>query len=107
MSLRPALALAAVALAVPATALAAGTRSVSVKDNVFVSKSITVSRGTAVKWVWRGKHLHNVTVVKGPVKFHSGTKKTGTFTRTFSKAGTYKLLCTVHAPDMKMTVTVR
>ena len=107
MSHRPALALAALALAVPATALAAGTRTVSVKDNVFVAKSLTISRGTTVRWVWRGKHLHNVTVVKGPATFRSGTKKTGTFTRTFNKPGTYKLLCTVHAPDMKMTLTVR
>jgi plastocyanin len=84
----------------------AKTRSVSVKDDVFAPKSITVKKGTSVKWVWKGKHPHNVTVTSGPVKFHSSTKKKGAYTHRFSKKGTYKILCTIHAPGMKMTVKV-
>jgi plastocyanin len=99
--------IAAAALAIPATALAAGTRTVSVKDDAFKSKSITVSKGTRIKWVWHGTSLHNVTVTKGPVKFRSSTKTSGSYSRTLSKKGTYRILCTVHAPSMKMTVTVR
>ena len=104
---RRALALAAAALVLPASALAATTKTVSVKDDFFKAKSVTISKGSKVKWVWRGKAPHNVTVAKGPVKFRSSTKTSGTYTRTFKKKGTYRILCSIHAPDMKMTVTVR
>jgi plastocyanin len=99
-------ALAAVALALPATALAA-TRGVAVKDNVFSQRSLTVSRGTTVRWTWKGHGLHNVTVVRGPVAFRSSTKRSGTYSHRFTRAGTYVLVCSVHAPGMKMTVRVR
>jgi plastocyanin len=107
---RAALALTAVAVALPggAVAVAAGkTKGVSVKDDKFVAKSITVSAGTTVKWTWKGRAPHNVTVVKGPRKFHSDIKTKGTFSRKLSKRGTYRLLCTIHAPDMKMTIKVK
>jgi plastocyanin len=99
-------ALAVAVLAVPGVALAAS-RSVAVKDDKFVAKSITVSRGTTVKWVWRGRSPHNVTVVKGPVRFRSSTKSSGSYSRKLTRRGTYRLLCTIHAPDMRMTVRVR
>jgi plastocyanin len=99
---------AAVALPGGAVAMAAGkTKRVSVKDDKFVAKSITVSAGTKVKWVWKGDAPHNVTVTKGPAKFHSSTKTSGSFTKKLTKKGTYKLLCTIHAPDMTMTIKVR
>ena len=98
-------ALAAAALLLPATALAA-TR-VGVKDDKFSTRSLTISKGTTVRWVWKGHSRHNVTVVAGPRYFRSATKRSGTFTHRFTKRGTYRLLCTVHAPKMKMTITVR
>jgi plastocyanin len=97
-------ALAAGALAIPAFA---ATKTVQVKDNKFVAKSITVSKGTTVKWVWKGKAPHNVKVTKGPAKFASTTKSKGTFSKKLTKKGTYSILCTVHAPDMKMTIKVK
>jgi plastocyanin len=104
---RRAMALAAVSLvALPATAMAA-TRGVSVRDNVFSSKSVTIHKGQTIKWTWRGKAMHNVTVAKGPASFRSSTKTRGTFSHRFTRKGTYRLVCTVHAPGMKMTVTVR
>src|SRR6201747_1929990 len=96
--------IAAGALAIPALA---ATKSVQVKDNKFVAKSITVSKGTTVKWVWKGKAPHNVTVTKGPARFHSSTKTSGSFSKKLTKAGTYTILCTIHAPGMKMTVKVK
>jgi plastocyanin len=97
-----------VALVVAITAIPAfaKTRNVAVKDDVFAPTSITVKKGTSVKWVWKGKHPHNVTVTTGPQQFHSSTKQKGAYTHRFSKKGTYKILCTVHAPNMKMTVKV-
>jgi plastocyanin len=97
-------ALAAGALAIPAFA---ATKTVQVKDNVFAPKSITVSKGTTVKWVWKGKAPHNVKVTKGPAKFSSTTQVKGSYSRKLTKKGTYSLICTIHAPDMKMTIRVK
>jgi plastocyanin len=92
------------ALAVPALA---ATKSVQVKDNKFVAKSITVKKGTTVKWIWKGSAPHDVSVTKGPAKFKSSIKTSGSFSKKLTKAGTYTIVCTIHAPDMKMTVKVR
>jgi plastocyanin len=92
------------ALAVPALA---ATKSVQVKDNKFVAKSITVKKGTTVKWVWKGSAPHDVSVTKGPAKFKSSIKTSGSFSKKLTKAGTYRIVCTIHAPDMKMTITVK
>jgi plastocyanin len=94
---------AAAALAVPALA---GTKTISIGDNFFKPTSATVSKGTTVKWVFKGKVAHNVTVSKGPQKFHSATKASGSFTHKMTKAGTYKIICTIH-PGMAMTLKVK
>ena len=97
-------AVAAGALAIPAFA---ATKTVQVKDDVFVAKSITVKKGTTVKWVWKGKAPHNVKVTKGPAKFASSTQTKGTYSKKLTKKGTYTLVCTIHAPGMKMTIKVK
>jgi plastocyanin len=97
-------AVAAGALAIPALA---ATKTVQVKDDVFVAKKITVRKGTTVKWVWRGKAPHNVKVTKGPAKFGSKTQVKGSFSKKLTKKGTYTILCTIHAPGMRMTITVK
>ena len=97
-------ALAAGALAIPAFA---ATKTVQVKDNKFVASSITVSKNTTVKWVWKGKAPHNVVVTKGPAKFKSTTQVKGSYSKKLTKKGTYSILCTIHAPGMKMTVKVK
>ena len=104
VALGAAIAVAAGAFAIPAFA---STTTVQVKDNKFVAKSITVSKGTTVKWVWKGKAPHDVTVTKGPIKFKSSVKTSGSFSKKLTKKGTYTILCTIHAPGMKMTVKVR
>jgi plastocyanin len=98
-------ALAAGALA--GQSLGAGSKTVQVKDNLFAPTKVTVTRGTTVRWTWKGKAPHNVTITKGPVKFHSSTTTKGSFSKKLTKAGTYSILCTIHAPNMKMTVTVK
>lgn len=92
------------ALAVPALA---ATKSVQVKDNKFVAKSITVKKGTTVKWVWKGQAPHDVSVTKGPAKFKSKIQTSGSFSKKLTKAGTYTIICTIHQPDMKMTIKVK
>jgi plastocyanin len=100
------LAAALVAAAVVALPAAAGTTTVKIGDNFFSPKTKTVSRGTTVKWVFKGKVAHNVTVTKGTVKFHSTTKSSGSYSHKMTRGGTYKIICTIH-PGMEMTLKVR
>ena len=97
--------------ALTATAALASTKTFTVGDNYFVRQGKppvrTVTRGTVVRWVWKGKLPHNVTVTSGPTKFHSKTQLKGSFSRKLTKKGTYKILCTIHQPNMAMTVIVR
>jgi plastocyanin len=107
-----ALALAAgLAAALAATALAA-TASVKVGDNYFVRArgvpTVTVSKGTKVTWRFRGDAPHNVTVKRGPARFRSSTKSSGSFSKTLRKRGTYTIYCTIHGTsDQSMKLVVR
>jgi plastocyanin len=93
------------ALALPALADAA---TVAVRDNVFGPKKVTISKGQKVKWVWRGDALHNVVKTSGPGgDFRSNVQTSGRYSHRFKRTGTYQVLCTIHAPDMKMKVVVR
>ena len=98
----------AVAAALAGTAMAA-TRTIKVGDFFFVrngsTPTVTVHRGTTVKWVWVGQIRHNVTVLRGPVKFHSRTITKGSYSRTLTRVGTYRIVCTIH-PNMKLTLRV-
>jgi plastocyanin len=100
----------AVASAVLATQALAATRSVKVGDDYFVRKgsvpTVTVKKGTKVTWRWSGDETHNVAVTKGPVKFHSSLKSSGSYSKTVRRAGTYTIVCTIHQPDMKMKLRV-
>jgi plastocyanin len=91
------------ALAIPAFG---ATRTVKVGDNFFSPRSVTVSRGTTVLWKWTGSAPHNVTVTRGPKKFHSATQSKGTYKATPHTKGTYSIVCTIHA-GMRMTLHVR
>jgi plastocyanin len=93
------------ALAVPA--MGAATKTVKVLDFKFTPKTLTVKKGTKVTWKWGGKVIHNVTVQKGPKKFHSATISTGSYSQTLTKPGTYNIVCTIHiAQGMVMTLKV-
>ena len=100
----------AVASAVLATQALAATRSVKVGDDYFVRKgsvpTVTVKKGTKVTWRWSGDETHNVSVTKGPVKFRSSLKSSGSYSKTVRSAGTYTIVCTIHQPDMKMKLRV-
>ena len=91
----------AAAVAIPSNAAT----SVRVDDDVFRPGTVRVSKGTTVRWRWVGDDPHNVTVRRGPVKFRSATKRSGTFTRTMRRRGLYRIVCTVH-PGMDMTLRV-
>jgi plastocyanin len=92
--------------ALPSSA-ATTTKTVAVKDDFFSPKKLTITKGSKVKWVWKGQERHNVAVANGPSNFRFGTRKTGTKSHTFKKRGTYSIVCTIHAPDMHMTIKVK
>jgi plastocyanin len=100
------LALTAALLAVSSVALASGSKTVQVKDNFYSAKKLTIGKGSRVTWHWHAFLRHNVVVRSGPSKFRSRILVHGSFSHTFSKAGTYHLYCTLH-PYMKMTIVVR
>jgi plastocyanin len=104
------LALSALA-ALAGTALAA-TRSVKVGDNYYVRASgvpkVTVSKGTTVRWRFTGDEAHTVTVKRGPAKFNSGVRSSGTYRKKMRKRGTYTIYCTIHGlSDQRMKLVVK
>jgi plastocyanin len=93
------------------TASQAATRTVKVGDIWYVSSSrvnptVNVSRNTKVVWRFVGDLKHTVTVKTGPVKFNSGKRSGGSYSRTMTRAGTYKLYCTIHGSAQRMTLKV-
>jgi plastocyanin len=108
---------AAALAAAPALAVAAAstgkTRAVSVNDNYYGPSKLTVHVGDTVKWTWSEGTTdeHDVvvkTAPKGAKKFQSDTLVAGdSYKQKLLKAGTYKIICTFHEEEMKMTVTVK
>jgi plastocyanin len=104
-----ALPIAAVSATLATQALAA--TSVKVGDDYFVRKgstpTVTVKKGTKVTWRFAGRDMHNVAVTKGPVKFRSSYKRSGTYSKTMRTAGNYTIVCSIHQPDMTMKLRVK
>ena len=101
---------AAVAAVLAVSALASTQpKKVTVGNNFFSNKNMTVKSGTEVTWVWHSFGLaHNVTVKSGPAKFHSRRLQAGgSFSHVSTKKGTYHLVCTLHPTQMKETIVVR
>lgn len=96
----------AAAVALPAADAAPKGKTVVIRDNRFAPTSVTVAKGATVKWVWRGNAGHNVHVDRGPAKFTSPTKVSGSWSRKLTKKGSYAIVCTIHA-GMKMSLTVK
>ena len=96
--------------AVLATQALAATRSVKVGDNYYVRKgsapTVTVKKGTTVTWRFAGKEMHNVSVTKGPAKFRSSFKSSGSYSKRVTRTGSYTIICTIHQPDMSMKLRV-
>lgn len=107
----PIAALALVALlALGGTASAAPKTTVKLGDNFFEPAKKTIRRGTKVRFRWIGSNPHNVTKKSGPGgRFASRTTSSDgvNFAKRFAKAGTYRLICTIHPSTMRLTLKVR
>jgi plastocyanin len=92
--------------------VAMASKSVKVGDDYYVRPSgvptVTVSKGTKVKWRFRGDSVHTVTVKSGPARFNSGVRGSGTYSKTLKKRGTYVIYCTIHGfSDQRMKLVVK
>jgi plastocyanin len=77
---------------------------VVIKDFMFSPMQLTTKVGVPVTWVNQDDEVH--TVISDTGLFRSGPLDTDmTFTFTFAKAGTYRVLCSLH-PQMLATIVV-
>ena len=93
------------------------TNSVTVATQSFDPPSITVSVGATVNWEWNSCSGDGYggysTCVSHTIVFDDGsgissaTQSTGTFSRTFNAAGTFKYHCAIHGQSMSGQVTVQ
>lgn len=88
---------------------------ISMKDNLFDPKDVTVPSGVKIKISAHnvGAAVHNMHVLSqdGEGKDYTSDTmvnpgKTSEFEVTFKKKGTYKFQCDFHVPDMVGTITV-
>jgi len=85
---------------------AVATNAVDIKEFAFGPQSVTVKVGTTVTWTNDDQDPHTVTSQNGNGPLKSSTLQKGDkFQYTFTKAGTFDYLCTIH-PFMTGTVVV-
>ena len=102
-----ALAVYTAALALPATAGSATTKVVRIKGIEFSPRSLVVYRGDRVTWRFLDADTPHNVVSRGTPRFTSSpTKRSGTYTVRFTRAGTYRYVCTIHF-NMTAKVVVR
>ena len=79
----------------------------TLRNIAFAPKNLTVAKNTTVTFAWRdGDTAHNV-VSQGARRFKPiGIRETGSQSRRFTKAGTFRYVCTLH-PGMAGRITVR
>lgn len=94
-------------LVVTGGAGAAKTKTAKVVDSKFVPKTLKVSKGTRVTWVWGGSLPHDV-IGSGPAKFRSKIQTTGKYSTVLKKPGTYTIICSLHKSiGMKGKIVVK
>jgi plastocyanin len=102
--MRPLLVVAAL-LVLPASASA--NADVSIMDNFFQAKTVQIQPGESVTWHWGTGTTHTATASAGQtIRFNSKERDSGTFTKTFPKAGRFTYFCQIHGPSMKGAVEV-
>lgn len=88
----------------PATSSAGGPQ-VIMKNIAYIPSTLTIKVGQTVTWVNQDSTQHDVVANKG--EFKSGLfNQGGTFSFTFTKAGTYPYYCSIH-PNMTGTTIVQ
>ncbi len=91
----------------PSGPLIRDVRSSWVADNRYQYQRISIPRGTTFTWNFIGSRQHDVTLVRGPVGFSAPWTLAGTYSRTFTKRGTYEIFCSLHPSQMTQRIIVR
>jgi plastocyanin len=80
-------------------------KGVKIINFAFKPKTITIAKGTKVKWTNSGSVNHTTTSNKG--LWDSGVLAPGaTFGHVFRKVGTFKYHCTIHPTLMRGKIVV-
>jgi plastocyanin len=89
-------------------------KKIEVVDNFYSPKKLTVNLKSRITWTWTDESadVHDVKLISGPKGFKKFQTEPGsagfTYSKTLTKPGTYKFLCTLHEEDnMRMTIIVR
>ena len=89
-------------------------RTVEVADNFYSPKKLTVNLRSRITWKWTedAADVHDVKLISAPKGFKKFQTEPGsagfTYSKTLTKPGTYRFLCTFHEEDnMRMTIVVR
>ena len=90
--------------AVPALPAGAAETPVAISGYSFPAEPATIAVGDSVKWTNRDNDSHTVTADDGSFNSNSLAPQ-GTFTHTFSQAGTFAYHCEIHT-TMRGTVQV-
>jgi plastocyanin len=91
-------------MSVTASTAPASGNQVSIDGFAFAPATLTVAAGTTVTWTNRDEEPHTVAASDG--SFHSPGMGTGaTYAHTFTDAGTFDYVCSIH-PMMRGSVVV-
>jgi plastocyanin len=89
-------------------------KKIEVADDFYNPKKLTVNLRSRITWVWTdaSADVHDVKLISAPKgfkKFQTEPASAGyTYSKTLTKPGTYKFICTFHEEDnMRMTIVVR
>jgi plastocyanin len=89
-------------------------KKIEVADNYYNPRKLTVNLRSRITWVWSDESadVHDVKLISAPKgfkKFQTEPASAGyRYSKTLTKPGTYKFICTLHEEDgMRMTIVVR
>jgi plastocyanin len=89
-------------------------KKIEVADNFYNPKKLTVNLKSRITWVWTDESadVHDVKLISAPKGFKKFQTEPGSagfsYSKTLTKPGTYKFICTFHEEDnMRMTIVVR
>ena len=90
----------------PSGPLVKNVNSSWVGDNRYQYERVSIRRGTTFTWNFIGTRQHDVTLVRGPEGFSTPWTFAGSYSRTFTKPGTYELFCSLHPSEMTQRILV-
>lgn len=98
---------AAIAAIAAGACLAAGVVTVDQKGLAFATPSLTVAKGTLVRFTNSDSTPHNILIMGEGSMINGGLQQPGAeFKAPFIKPGAYQVTCGIH-PKMKMSIVVQ